>query len=26
VGLRECAVRSRADANGDPWSAILTVR
>jgi ribosomal protein L11 methyltransferase len=26
VGLRECGVRSRADANGDPWSALLTVR
>jgi ribosomal protein L11 methyltransferase len=26
VGLRECGVRSRVDANGDPWSALLTTR
>jgi hypothetical protein len=26
VGLRECAARSRVDANGDPWSALLTTR
>jgi ribosomal protein L11 methyltransferase len=26
VGLRESGVRSRADANGDPWSALLTIR
>jgi ribosomal protein L11 methyltransferase len=26
VGLRECGVRSRADANGDLWSALLTTR
>jgi ribosomal protein L11 methyltransferase len=26
VGLHECGVRSRADANGDPWSALLTTR
>jgi hypothetical protein len=26
VGLRECGVRSRADMNGDPWSALLTTR
>ncbi len=26
VGLREGGVRSRADANGDPWSALLTIR
>ncbi len=26
VGLRECGVRSRADVNGDPWSALLTTR
>jgi len=26
VGLRACGVRSRADANGDPWSALLTIR
>ena len=26
VGLRESGVRSRADANGDSWSAILTTR
>jgi ribosomal protein L11 methyltransferase len=26
VGLRESGVRSRADANGDPWSALLTTR
>ena len=26
AGLRACGVRSRADANGDPWSALLTTR
>lgn len=26
AGLRECGVRSRADPNGDPWSALLTTR
>jgi ribosomal protein L11 methyltransferase len=26
VSLRESGVRSRADANGDPWSALLTIR
>ena len=26
VGLRESGVRSRVDANGDPWSALLTIR
>jgi ribosomal protein L11 methyltransferase len=26
VGLSQCGVRSRADANGDPWSALLTRR
>jgi len=26
VGLEPCGVRSRADANGDPWSALLTTR
>jgi len=26
AGLRECGVRSRADANGDLWSALLTLR
>ena len=26
AGLRECGVRSRADMNGDPWSAFLTTR
>ena len=26
VGLRESGVRSRADANGDSWSALLTIR
>jgi len=26
VGLRECGVRSLADENGDPWSALLTTR
>jgi hypothetical protein len=26
VGLRESGVRSRADANGDPWLAFLTTR
>jgi ribosomal protein L11 methyltransferase len=26
AGLRECGVRSRADANGDFWSALLTTR
>jgi len=26
AGLRECGVRSRADANGDLWSALLTIR
>jgi ribosomal protein L11 methyltransferase len=26
VGLRESGVRSREDANGDPWSALLTTR
>ena len=26
VDLRECGVRSRVGANGDPWSALLTTR
>jgi hypothetical protein len=26
AGLRESGVRTRADANGDPWSALLTTR
>ena len=26
VGLRESGVRNRSDANGDPWSALLTTR
>jgi hypothetical protein len=26
VGLRESGVRSRADENGDSWSALLTTR
>jgi hypothetical protein len=26
VGLRECGERSRVDADGDPWSALLTTR
>jgi hypothetical protein len=26
AGLRESGVRSRVDANGDPWSALLTIR
>jgi len=26
VGLRDCATRSRVDANGDRWAAVLTAR